>query len=238
VGENPVEELRPGIHRFLHIDGAGVFRHLALCAKALNHMNIIRSSALALSAAMLTSAPAAAATLFQWTGPGSNGHFYSVTDTVSTWSEANVQATLTGGYLASVRSMEENNFLQATFFPEVAEAFWIGYTDEASEGAFGWTSGEPVDFTNWGPGEPNNSTPFWSPSGEDYTAINWQFAVGINAQRGLWNDTPNAGTTNSNTAEQRYRAIIEYTVPEPSGAVFAAAGCLMMGWRRQRRGDR
>jgi len=33
---------------------------------------------------------------------------------------------------------------------------WIGFTDEAEEGKWVWVTGEPVTFTNWYRGEPNN----------------------------------------------------------------------------------
>ena len=32
---------------------------------------------------------------------------------------------------------------------------WIGLTDEAQQGGFSWNDGSAVDFTYWGPGEPN-----------------------------------------------------------------------------------
>ena len=34
---------------------------------------------------------------------------------------------------------------------------WIGLNDVATEGTFGWVSGEPVAFTNWAQGSPNNN---------------------------------------------------------------------------------
>jgi hypothetical protein len=35
--------------------------------------------------------------------------------------------------------------------------WWIGLNDRAAEDTFVWTDGSPVDFTQWGAGEPNNS---------------------------------------------------------------------------------
>src|SRR5262249_23259674 len=55
-----------------------------------------------------------------------------------------------------------------------------GLTDAAMEGTFVWVSGEPVTYTNWNPGEPNNSG-----GNENYTEM-----LGSNGQ---WNDQPDGG---------------------------------------------
>jgi hypothetical protein len=89
-------------------------------------MNIYRIVAVALVAVGLVSGTSQAGPVFQWTGPGSNGHFYVVTDTALNWTDADALATSRGGYLASILSQAENDFLQATFFPTVQDAFWIG----------------------------------------------------------------------------------------------------------------
>jgi lectin-like protein len=186
----------------------------------------------ALMLVLLISKAVHASPIYHWTGAGSNGHYYTASDSTMRWSEANALASSMGGYLVSIRSQAEQDFLQNTFFPTAAQAFWIGFTDQATEGDFVWTSGESVTYTNWGPGEPNDAHgPVAATTGEDYTAVNWQFANGINSIRGLWNDTPNEGTTHMNTAFQPYRAIIEFNstpVPEPSPLVFICMGIMAL----------
>ena len=41
--------------------------------------------------------------------------------------------------------------------------WWIGLTDEGSEGTFYWMNGDPTNYTNWGPGNPpwNNINANW-----------------------------------------------------------------------------
>jgi hypothetical protein len=51
---------------------------------------------------------------------------------------------------------------------------WIGLTDATVEGTFAWITGEPFNYANWAPGEPNALT------GEDYVEMH---------ASGEWNDT-------------------------------------------------
>jgi hypothetical protein len=76
-----------------------------------------------------------------------------------------------GGYLVTVTSAAENNFL-FNLWP----SGWIGLTDEVTEGVWRWVTGETYSYSSWNPGEPNNA------GNEDYV----QFVGG-----GRWNDLPN-----------------------------------------------
>lgn len=77
------------------------------------------------------------------------------------------------GYLASIDSADENNFLQGILLGHPGYKFgdvaWIGGNDMTNEGTFEWIDGylaktifegpgaEKDAFTNWAPGEPNNN---------------------------------------------------------------------------------
>src|SRR5262245_47952341 len=118
--------------------------------------------------------------IYEWpTSAGGNGHFYALTTTRSTWVQAEAEAVALGGHLVAVNSQAEQNFLASMFPGTTAEEdqYWIGFTDQASEGAFVWTTGEPVSYTNWYPGEPNNGG-----TGEDYGLLvpvwNWKWNDG------------------------------------------------------------
>ncbi|MEM6448676.1 MAG: LamG-like jellyroll fold domain-containing protein, partial [Cyanobacteria bacterium P01_D01_bin.105] len=104
------------------------------------------------------------------------GHTYFLTQTASTWNEAQTEAQRLGGNLVTINSADEEAWLQRTF---VNEKTWIGLTDRRAEGAFEWASSEAVTYTNWAPGEPNNS------GDQDYATMNF----GANRQ---WDDTTSA----------------------------------------------
>lgn len=87
-----------------------------------------------------------------------NGHYYAVIDKViPSWKDAKLYCESLGGHLVTIASPEEQKFIeflisiQGTF-----EEYWIGGTDEGSEGRFRWVTGEPFSYTNWNIGEPNN----------------------------------------------------------------------------------
>ncbi|XP_029771515.1 pulmonary surfactant-associated protein D isoform X2 [Suricata suricatta] len=61
-----------------------------------------------------------------------------------------------GGQLASPRSAAENAALQQLVTLENKAAF-LGITDIKTEGKFIYPTGEPLVYSNWAPGEPNNN---------------------------------------------------------------------------------
>ena len=109
-----------------------------------------------------------------------NGHLYHVitgsNDSAVTWTDAENEAVALGGHLATINDAPENAWVTSTF---AGNYLWIGLNDAASEGDFVWPSGEPVTYTNWWPGEPNDYD-----GGEDYVHI-YNFPGG-NYQ---WNDS-------------------------------------------------
>lgn len=100
-----------------------------------------------------------------------NGHSYYRSTGSMTWTSARQACQDMGGYLVTITSAAENNFVFNTW-----PSGWIGFTDEVVEGQWRWVTGEPVTYTNWNGGEPNNA------GNEDYA----QFVSG-----GRWNDLPN-----------------------------------------------
>jgi C-type mannose receptor len=87
-----------------------------------------------------------------------NNHTYYLTEPQS-WNDAEALANLYGGHLATIRNQDENDWLQATFgfADETFHQFWIGLNDFDTPGTFTWIGGEPVDFTNWAEGQPDNA---------------------------------------------------------------------------------
>ncbi|MEZ4933725.1 MAG: SdrD B-like domain-containing protein [Saprospiraceae bacterium] len=88
-------------------------------------------------------------------GEFNGSKYFCSNDNNNNWNEAMATnaATQYGGHLVVVNSAEENEFLRSKI---MASRVWIGFTDEASEGNFKWVNGDPVTYTNWSYGEPNN----------------------------------------------------------------------------------
>jgi hypothetical protein len=97
----------------------------------------------------------------------------------TTWSLAEADALARGGHLVAIGSAEENEFIRQSFGTwggvTTGRRLWIGLTDRKSEGTFEWVNGEPVNYTNWASGEPNDT-----PAPEDHAEM-----LGL---QGTWND--------------------------------------------------
>ena len=135
------------------------------------------------------------------------GHYYTPTSGPKDWQNAQAEAASLGGNLVTVNSQAEQDFLRRVFFSDAKryDLYWIGLNDLAEEGTFVWASGQPVTYTNWAPGEPNDFPP-----GEDAVVINWI----TDLNNGAWNDFP---------ADQKLTGIIELPA-RPSGAWLASEG--------------
>jgi streptogramin lyase len=112
-----------------------------------------------------------------------NGHDYYLL-TQSNWTDAEAEAIELGGHLATIDDAAENAWVVSNFseYQNVHRSLWIGLTDQAVEGTFVWTSGEPVTYTNWAAGEPNNNG-----GNEDWVEI----LPSTDSRSPGWNDAPN-----------------------------------------------
>ena len=116
-----------------------------------------------------------------------NGHVYYLL-TSNTWVGAQIEAVTLGGNLATINDAAEQDWALSTFTTiGTPRAFWIGLNDLGKEGAFTWVSGATSTYSNWWPGEPNNS----GPQGESYVHI-WGESRELFPLRGYWNDLTEA----------------------------------------------
>ena len=64
-----------------------------------------------------------------------------------------------GGNLASVRSELDYLNYNSFWVENLGEIYWFGLNDLFTEGAFSFSDGTPVTYTNWSPGQPDGLTP-------------------------------------------------------------------------------
>lgn len=144
-----------------------------------------------------------------------NGHNYDIV--LGDWSTAEANAIALGGHLVTFNDGAEENWVKAIFGTGVH--YWIGMNDIATEGSWVWSSGEPVTYTNWSGGEPNNA------GNEDWAAMNWGYG---------WNDWCH-WCSNQGIAEWS-NAPAPAPAPEPGTLLLLGSGIAgLAAWRMRGR---
>ncbi len=146
-----------------------------------------------------------------------NGHAYYLLE-AATWTDSQAEAILLGGDLVTINDADEDAWVFNTFHVENRN-LWIGLNDAEEEGTWVWVSEEPVTYTNWYPGEPNNA------GDEDYAHLDGQ-----NPDRFIcWNDIANAGRLGWSDP----MGVVE-VVPEPATMTLLAFGAVALLRRRKK----
>jgi hypothetical protein len=155
---------------------------------------------------------------------GGNGHSYEpvAAGGAISWSSASNLASNAGGYLATITSNEEYNFiwslistnetLWSTDYGAAAGSppgpflggFQISGSSEPS-GGWNWVTGEPFQYTLWNTGEPNNK----SGGTENRIAFRWINRIGVAG----WNDVPNLPSDDVISYVVEYDPIVESLPP-------------------------
>ena len=81
----------------------------------------------------------------QWVLNPANNHSYKRVH-CENWDDAQAKATAEDAHLVSINDAAEQQWLVRVFG---TAPYWIGLTDVAKEGEWGWTSGEPLTYFNW-----------------------------------------------------------------------------------------
>lgn len=109
-----------------------------------------------------------------------NGSTYYVSNSLVNLNQARQMAYASGGHLAIITSLAENNFISGM---ANGNNIWIGLGDSVREGTFVWDTGQSLaGFSRWNTGEPNNVGPSSDPD-EDGVVMNWR-----DSGNGRWND--------------------------------------------------
>lgn len=110
---------------------------------------------------------------------GFGGHYYLVIEDEMSFGDAKAYAENLGGHLLTVTSQEEQDFAVSLLEGRGARvSYWLGFTDENSDGAFVWTTGEAGGYSAWAEGQPNERK-----EGENCAVI---------SRNGSWNATSDA----------------------------------------------
>lgn len=90
--------------------------------------------------------------------PSYGGHLYQYVPVLAPYGAAKVLAQdmpkccNQTAHLVTIGNATENTFVQSLML----SFGWLGLTDQVTEGQFKWVTGEPLSYTNWAGGEPNN----------------------------------------------------------------------------------
>ncbi|MAC19496.1 MAG: hypothetical protein CMJ23_07495, partial [Phycisphaerae bacterium] len=79
---------------------------------------------------------------------GGNGHWYQWIGCCPSYEDGKATAASLGGHIMTFGSMEEERFVEDTFV-----SGWLAL-ELNGDGEYEWTTGEPLDYTNWAEGQP------------------------------------------------------------------------------------
>jgi hypothetical protein len=150
-------------------------------------------------------------------GPGRHG-YQIISDKKISWSQAEAKAAAEGGYLATSDNAGEQKFLEGLLSKAGAPtgSYWFGLQQSHSGGPFAWINHDPLTYTHWVPGTPDNAngnetvgTILWSKKGQPTFS-----------RRGFWNDAANDFQINSRAPADLFKAgyIVEFLPGHGAGA--------------------
>lgn len=159
----------------------------------------------------------------QWlTENGGNGHYYEVrvAQPRISWFDARDQAVALGGYLATLTSPEENQFVWDALKIGSTDAYWADFYDGPLFGGFRTSENDPWQ---WSSGEP------WGYSNFAWGSTTGFVATQFIAHTSGWDDVaPFGGGAGGNVSY-----IVEYNVPAPASGMILVLSGLAAGRRRR-----
>ncbi len=115
---------------------------------------------------------------------GVTGHLYDAVEGEINWTDARAAAEALSsgscqGYLASITSAEENEFILFNFpavVPLTGIGFWIGAFQDPettpAEAGWMWVSGEDFGYADWADGVPDDGGPFGDEDAAHFVRVN------------------------------------------------------------------
>ncbi len=87
------------------------------------------------------------------------GHKYRMTDGGMSWTAAEAYAQSLGGHLVTIDDAAEQQWVAQNFSWATV---WTGFTDQAEENTWMWSSGATQGYTNWSAGHPYRDDTYYS----------------------------------------------------------------------------
>ena len=113
-----------------------------------------------------------------FTAPDGTAHTYRIYKGVFRWIEAEAFCRALGGHLATITTDEENEFVYWFMRGNDFLTAYFGLEDEERRHNWKWVTGEPVEYTNWNPGEPS------------YSSLTERYGMYFyKHEKGTWNDS-------------------------------------------------
>ncbi len=154
-----------------------------------------------------------------------NGHFYYCSSSPASWPNAQTTCESLGGYLAVVNDAGENAYLSNLL---TIQSAYIGLSDDVLEGSFQWVNGDPITYSNWYAGQPNNYN-----NEQDYVEMlndgtwndqyNYAALEYIMEIPGCLNVTQTAGPSSGSIFVAGTTTTVEYTATDQCGNVEVCA---------------
>ncbi|MBN1343932.1 MAG: PEP-CTERM sorting domain-containing protein [Phycisphaerae bacterium] len=123
-----------------------------------------------------------------------DGKYYALSETSGDWTQTEAEAVKLGGHLVAIDSAQENAWLLSTFPQSAFIGLYQTSKDDEPAGNWAWSSGDPVAYTNWRPGQP-----------DDYLGQNEYGQINVGSVDGLWDDVDVIGFPE----DQTYEGIME-----------------------------
>ena len=148
-----------------------------------------------------------------------NNHWYQRFDISMTWLDAKQYCENNSGYLATLTSKQENDFVYNNLVINSSNKnIWLGATDEDQEGIWRWITDESWNYTNWA------ETPIQQPDNFD----NQQHYLHFWMEGNVWADLCNDNINGCKPEPDKYKSmsfICEWDNDTPNNPPYISSSC-------------